>query len=400
MPPGADVFQIALAPGGSLYATDYNSGVYRSTDSGAHWTAVNAGLGGTSGYWAIAADPADPAKLYLATDFHAAGLFKTTDSGAHWSRSEKGISAHWVNAVALDPERDATLYAGTLFSGVFRTSDGGISWFTSDRIDLPITALLVDRGDPSVVFAAVQREGGIFRSDDGGATWKQTSQGATGSFYALAQAGTAVYMGGSGGVFVSADRGAHWSPSSTGLTGDNVKTIAVDSANAALVYAGNSSGVFKSVNGGHSWSPSSVGLPADEEVEVVAIDPAVPSHLLAGLAGGQVFASLDGGAHWSPRDTGLSSTGAAKGMAFDSTAPGRVWVATFGAGVFQSDDGGAHWAAVNSGLTTSEVNAVITDVRRHAVYAGVAGGGVEALVPPRGVLPVVPAAPSRVEPRR
>jgi photosystem II stability/assembly factor-like uncharacterized protein len=403
MPTLPEIFAVVRAADGALYATDYNSGVYRSTDSGAHWVPVNMGLPAPYGYWALAVDPGQPSLVYLTTDAFGGTVFRTTDAGAHWSVSGGGISALWVNAVAVDPRRDTTFFAGTFGSGVYRTLDGGLTWEPSDRQDLPVEALLVDPFDTSIVFAAVQRDAGIFRSQDEGATWKASGQGTSGNFYAIVASvsGTTLYAGGDKGVFVSVDFGAHWSPSSNGLTGGVIRTIALDPANASTLYAGNLAGVFKSTNGGHSWSLSSAGFPANDEVEVVAIDPSDHVRLYAGLAGGEVFESGDGGLHWSPRNAGLSFTGGVRGIAINPSVPAEIWVSTFGAGIFRSVDGGSHWSTASAGLATLATNAIIADPRRRVLYVGVVGGGVEtlSLVGPRGaVLSANPPTPARVRP--
>jgi photosystem II stability/assembly factor-like uncharacterized protein len=201
MPTLPEIFAVVRAADGALYATDYNSGVYRSTDSGAHWVPVNMGLPAPYGYWALAVDPGQPSLVYLTTDAFGGTVFRTTDAGAHWSVSGGGISALWVNAVAVDPRRDTTFFAGTFGSGVYRTLDGGLTWEPSDRQDLPVEALLVDPFDTSIVFAAVQRDAGIFRSQDEGATWKASGQGTSGNFYAIVASvsGTTLYAGGGQG---------------------------------------------------------------------------------------------------------------------------------------------------------------------------------------------------------
>src|SRR5206468_7966559 len=55
------------------------------------------------------------------------GVVKSTDRGATWQASNAGLPAADVNALALDPTDPATLYAGTSGSGVFKTSDAGMT---------------------------------------------------------------------------------------------------------------------------------------------------------------------------------------------------------------------------------------------------------------------------------
>ena len=66
---------------------------------------------------ALAIDPATPTTLYAGTDF--GGVFKSTDGGENWSAANTGLTSGDVNALAIDPETPTTLYAGTDFGGVF-----------------------------------------------------------------------------------------------------------------------------------------------------------------------------------------------------------------------------------------------------------------------------------------
>jgi photosystem II stability/assembly factor-like uncharacterized protein len=403
MPASADVFGIAVTADGRLFATDYDSGVYVSSDSGAHWTAASGGLTLASGYWAIAADPADPKTIYVAADANGGGLFRTQDGGALWSAIGEGIAAQWVNAIAVDPTRDTTLYAGVFGFGVYRSTDGGIRWESADRRDLAIVGLLVYPADPSTVFAAVQGPDGIFRSVDGGVTWQASDAGAGGYFRRLAAAGssgTTLIAGGSSGIFRSTDVGAHWT-ATTGPT--DVYAIAVDPANGSVVWAASSSGLFRSANTGQSWSPIA-GLPSGVAVTAIGLDPSDSLRVYAGLTSGEIFESTDGGIHWSSRSAGLPADGAdVFGIAVDPRVPGRVFAATVGDGVFRSEDGGAHWSASSDGLVTLWTNGLLLDARRRVLYAAVAGGGVEALslTSPRGaVIPASAPTPGRVQPPR
>ena len=67
-------------PRTNLYAAT-TCGVYRSTDQGGLWTAINNGL--TNLFClALAIDPQTPSTLYVGT---TNGLFKSTDRGTNWN---------------------------------------------------------------------------------------------------------------------------------------------------------------------------------------------------------------------------------------------------------------------------------------------------------------------------
>lgn len=64
--------------------------------------------------------------LFAGTD---AGVFKSTDSGASWSAMNTGLSHLDVHALALSPgyPADRTLFCGTHSGGVFKSINGGAS---------------------------------------------------------------------------------------------------------------------------------------------------------------------------------------------------------------------------------------------------------------------------------
>ena len=78
------------------------------------WFALDAGLNTT--VRAMLIDPQNPATLYAGT---YAGVFRSTDGGVNWTAVNAGLTSHAVVSLAFDPHDPATLYAGTLGGGVF-----------------------------------------------------------------------------------------------------------------------------------------------------------------------------------------------------------------------------------------------------------------------------------------
>jgi photosystem II stability/assembly factor-like uncharacterized protein len=64
-----------------LYAGTGDGGIYKSTDAGNSWIAVNTGLTFLD-VDVLAFNPLDPQTLYAGT--HDAGVFKSTDAGSSW----------------------------------------------------------------------------------------------------------------------------------------------------------------------------------------------------------------------------------------------------------------------------------------------------------------------------
>jgi hypothetical protein len=302
---------------------------FATHDGGATW--ADTGLDAPVGLLVI--DPRRPATLYAASrvvlDAASAvptsrGLFKSTDRGATWAPINTGLSDLAVQALAIDPVHDSTLYAGTANGLVWKTIDGGGHW-TFSGVGLPtfaaeVAALAIDPVTPSTVYAT---EGaGVFKSTDGGATWSH--------------AGLSIPAG----------------------------PLVIDPRAPTTLYASTADGVFKSTDGGADWTASNTGLPSPPSLTTLALSPSDPSVLYAGTRGSGVFTSTDGGGHWSPVNNGLpgSPGGAAfaeiGALAVDSSTPGTVYTAfdstindvTLPGAVFKSTNGGQSWAVVSSGL--------------------------------------------------
>src|SRR5207237_7051189 len=69
--------------------------------------------------------PSTPATLYAGTD--DGGMFKSTNGGVSWTAVNSGLTNTSVYALAIDPSTPATLYAGTFGGGVFITNNGATS---------------------------------------------------------------------------------------------------------------------------------------------------------------------------------------------------------------------------------------------------------------------------------
>jgi hypothetical protein len=171
-PEGGWIYALAVDPNTptTLYAGTYGGGVFKSTDGGATWSAVNTGLSNKS-VWALAIDPTAPNTLYAGT---YGGVFKSTDGGASWSAN--GLTGNGVFALAIDPNTPTTLYAGTN-GGVFKSTNSGATWSATGTGPTNVRALVIDPTTPTTLYAGTN--GGVFKSADGGVNWSATGAGPT-----------------------------------------------------------------------------------------------------------------------------------------------------------------------------------------------------------------------------
>ena len=158
---GGVVYALAIDPAtpATLYAGTLGGGVFKSTNGGANWSAVNAGLTNTD-VRTLAIDPATPATLYAGT--WCVGVFKSTNGGANWSAVNAGLTATAVYALAIDPVTPATLYAGTqVIGGVFKSTNGGANWsaVNTGLTATGVYALAIDPATPTTLYAGTNDRG-------------------------------------------------------------------------------------------------------------------------------------------------------------------------------------------------------------------------------------------------
>jgi photosystem II stability/assembly factor-like uncharacterized protein len=100
----------------------FNDELLKSTDGGASWFSSDTGLAAIR---ALAIDPRNTSTLYAGTT--GSGVFRSADGGATWTAVNSDLSTLSVTALALDPRNSSTVYAGTAGGGVFViTFDGGL----------------------------------------------------------------------------------------------------------------------------------------------------------------------------------------------------------------------------------------------------------------------------------
>ena len=166
------------------------------------------------GVESIAVDPGDPNKVYLACGTYTApevpdgAILRSADQGRTFARTNVPIKFGGNEAgrgngerMAVDPNDGRILFLGTRHAGLWKSTDGAVTWskvttFPADVLKLPpdeaklpawsgggrsgIVFVVFDPasgtpGKPSrTIYAGVSVMGrpSLFRSDDSGATWK------------------------------------------------------------------------------------------------------------------------------------------------------------------------------------------------------------------------------------
>lgn len=312
----------------------------------------------------------------------ATGVYKTTDGGTSWSAVNNGIDDRRVLSLAISPSyaTDKAVFAGVAGSGgVYKSTDGGLNWRKVYYRAAPysnvdsIGSLVVspNYATDQTVFAGKSFYNGsmLLKSTDGGESWSAAGNGISGSsvrslaISAAFATDRTIFAATPGGVFKSTDGSANWIAVNSGLYHNNVLSVAISSGFATdhTMYAITTidpyygGGIFKSTDGGANWSwvegNYSISNKTVSGCTCLTLSPdyAVDQTVFAGTKDAGLFISRDGGYGFSQvdgmLDKNILTLSASPGYSTDKTA----FAGTY-ANLLKSTDQGAAWSPANNGI--------------------------------------------------
>lgn len=372
---------------GLLYARTDMGGAYRWDAGAEQWIPLTDWIGEKDwnllGIDALATDPVDPDRLYLATGTYTndwagnGAILRSKDRGRTFQRTdlpfklggnEDGRGAG--ERLAVDPAANGTLLLGTRKNGLWRSTDHGATW--SQLPSFPVKdgagsgagisfVTYGPAGSKTVYVGVADRTTSLYRSTDGGSTWQAVPGQPTGQ---MPQHGV---LSGDGSLYLTYTNAL----GPNGVTGGSV---------------------WKHTPAGGTWrnvSPSQ----GNYGFSGLAVDPRKPSTVMVTTLGrwwpeDEVYRTTDGAATWkalagkSVRDASAApyvGTGTGHWMtalAIDPFDSGHVLYGT-GSGILRSKDahasdngGTSHWIVGARGLEeTALLDAIAPPGGAHVITA-------------------------------
>lgn len=348
------------------------SGVYKSIDGGLHWDPI---LTTANECRAIRLHPDHHDWLFAAA--LDSGLYASTNGGGSWTQYNTGLDTLNLTSVAVNGTK---IYAGTQGMGVYagdvNLSTGAVTWQTA-RSNKPVPAvyslyLVVDPTNSDRVYVG-SNPGGLFRSDDGGITWYDKNfltpsvvpdDSRRQGYYTFAlnpHDPSEVWLGTWGkGIYKSFD-GMDFDIGANGqdqaMLSKHVNAVLVDPHYGVLVAT--EEGVWRTIDGGEEWSAFSDGLGTPQ---VRTLSGNGHGRLFAGTAGYELYTRTPDDTSWTQLPD-LDNWGDLwpiwddrpnyqyTSFLLDRADPDTIYAGTFPAGVWKSTDGGRTWLERNVGFT-------------------------------------------------
>jgi photosystem II stability/assembly factor-like uncharacterized protein len=242
---------VYVASQGPLWGAGGERGLFKTTDGGKTWKNI-LNISENTGVTDVVIDPNDPNTIYCASYQRRrhmwtlinggpeSAIYKSSDAGATWNRLRAGLPTVELGRVglAISPVVSnviyATVEAADRRGGIFRSSDRGGSWERRNEFDS--TAMYYARivADPKEVDRIYVMNVFLMVSDDGGRTLRrlgEKSKHVDNHDIWIDPDDTDHYLVGcDGGVYESFDRGANWEfkanlpvPQFYDITTDNAK---------------------------------------------------------------------------------------------------------------------------------------------------------------------------------
>lgn len=347
-----------------------------------NWTPIGPFTHTNTGSWSsgqgrvnvVYVDPNNANTIYVGSP--AGGIWKSTNSGANWTALADNLPQIGVSGIAVDYSNSNTIYIATgdkdagdtSFSGVFKSTDGGLTWNTTGALSGASSAgdLVIHPTNNQILWCATNS--GIFKTTNGGTSWTNVRTGnfTKGSIRLKPSDPTTVYAVSNSVFYKSTDTGATFTASTPGLPFNSGRLVMdVTPANASYIYilsatTGNAfQGIYRSTDSGATWTKSAATTNVFESDQAwydlaLAVSSSNANEIYTGCL--NVWKSTDGGAtvtkvnDWSSPASATYTHADIHYLGFHGT---NLFVGSDG-GIYRSTNNATSFSSLTAGLQISQ----------------------------------------------
>jgi len=267
------------------------------------------------------------------------------------------LNATVVRTIAVSGQN---LFAGTMESGVFRSTDNGTSWTViNNGLNHKLIYSLAASG--SNIFVGIPT--GLFVSTNSGESWNPTN--IVGPVLSIIVNASNILASSNNSIWRSTNNGLSWEKLSTSYGGYSIATYGTN------IFVGSSGYVHRSTDNGTTWSSIKIGEPyLTLKVTALAI---IDTILFAGFEGAGVYRSTDSGLNWTKVNNGLTKEFVQSLVAYGN----NLFAGTYQGYVFLSTNNGTNWSYVGHGLANGSRNYIYSlAISGNNIFAGIMVSGV------------------------
>ena len=316
-------------------------------------------------------------------------------AAATWVALGPGNIGGRTRAIAASPSNPATMWAGSVGGGIWRTDDAGAHWAPVDDFmaNLAVTCIVTDSAHPNIMYAGTGegfgnvdslRGAGVFRTTNG-TTWSQLPATGVPDFFAvnrlaISKSGATLLAATNSGILRSVDANrATW----TNVLATAMADVKFHPTQSTRAIAGgiDDGNAYYSTSSGKTWKKATHAGVWSGRVEV-AYAAKNPSIVYASVQmnGGEIWRSTDGGKTYTKRNAVLADGSDANHLGDQGWYGNVIWagdptnenfIVVGGIDLWKSTDGGNTLVDISTWWDSRSAHADHHAIVAHPAYDGV-----------------------------